>query len=272
MFNNADCMGTSSPALTLKKGSYVGLPWSMTLEVGNQKASLQAPKQPLDTGPGESVREERSRPIAVLIVDDHELVRRGLRALLAATPGLFEICDEAASGHEAVKKARHLRPDVVVLDVSMPGLNGLETTRLIVQEDPHPEVLILTVHESEELIETILQAGARGYLLKSDVSRDLPVAIESLHKQRPFFSSKIARKVLDGYLSARANGTSPLTPAERRVIQPLAEGKSNKEVAGLLDISLKTAETHRANIMRKLGLRSMSELVRYAVRNQIIEP
>jgi DNA-binding NarL/FixJ family response regulator len=207
----------------------------------------------------------------VLIVDDHDLVRRGLRALLAANPGVFEIRDEATSGHEAVKKARHLRPDVVVLDVSMPGLNGLETTRLIVKEDPHPEVLILTMHESEELIQNILHAGARGYLLKSDVSRDLPVAIESLYKRRPFFSSRIAQRVLDGYLAARACGKSPLTPAERRVIQPLAEGKSNKEVANLLDISLKTAETHRANIMRKLGLRSMSELVHYAVRNQIIE-
>jgi len=245
--------------------------YSETFDAGNADASANASMYPVSTGAGELRKERRDRPIGVLIVDDHELVRRGLRALLAANPGVFEICGEAASGHEAVKKARHLRPDVVVLDVSMPGLNGLETTRLIVKEDPHPEVLILTMHESEELIETILHAGARGYLLKSDVSRDLPVAIESLHKQRPFFSSKIARRVLDGYLSAGASGKSPLTPAERRVIQPLAEGKSNKEVANLLDISLKTAETHRANIMRKLGLRSMSELVHYAVRNHIIQ-
>jgi DNA-binding NarL/FixJ family response regulator len=193
--------------------------------------------------------------------------------LLADDPGAFEICAEAASGHEAVEKARRLRPDVVVLDVSMPGLNGLETTRLILDEVPQAEVLILTVHESEQLIEEVLNAGARGYLLKSDVARDLPVAIESLHQRRPFFSSKIARRVLDGYLKDRASagGKSPLTPAERRVVQLLAEGKSNKEVANLQAITVKTAETHRANIMRKLGLRSMSDLVHYAVRNEIIE-
>ena len=130
-------------------------------------------------------------------------MRQGLRALLADNPGAFDICAEAASGHDALEKARHLRPDVVVLDVSMPGLNGLETTRLILDEVPHAEVLILTVHESEQLIEEVLNAGARGYLLKSDVARDLPVAIESLYQRRPFFSSKIARRVLDGYLRSR---------------------------------------------------------------------
>ncbi len=247
------------------------MPYLNTIAARDEDASGRISAYPAGSRVGELARSRGDRPIGVLIVDDHELVRRGLRAILAATPGVFDVRDEAASGHEAVKKARQHRPDVVVLDVSMPGLNGLETTRLIVKEDPHPEVLILTMHESEELIESILHAGARGYLLKSDVSRDLPVAIESLYKRRPFFSSKIAQRVLEGYLATRASGKSPLTPAERRVIQPLAEGKSNKEVANLLDISLKTAETHRANIMRKLGLRSMSELVHYAVRNQIIE-
>lgn len=227
----------------------------------------------LPTGARAISAEHGPSPIRVLIADDHEFVRRGLRALLTSESGLFEICGEAASGHEAIKKARQARPDVVVLDVSMPGLNGLETTRLMVKELPHAEILILTMHESEQLIEELLNAGARGYLLKSDVSRDLPLAIESLHKQRPFFSSKIARKVLDGYLkdSARGGCKSPLTPAERRVVQLLAEGKSNKEVANLQDITVKTAETHRANIMRKLGLRSMCELVHYAIRNEIIE-
>src|SRR5579862_5394537 len=201
-------------------------PFSNAFAAGNKPYSAVTPEPSAGKGSGNLMKDRRDRPIGVLIVDDHELVRRGLRALLAANPSLFEVRDEATTGHEAVKKARHLRPDVVVLDVSMPGLNGLETTRLIVKEDPHPEVLILTMHESEELIETILHAGARGYLLKSDVSRDLPTAIESLYKRRPFFSSKIARCVLDGYLSAHASGKSPLTPAERRVIQPLAEGKS----------------------------------------------
>jgi DNA-binding NarL/FixJ family response regulator len=212
-------------------------------------------------------------PIRVLIADDHEIVRKGLQALLATEPLSFEICAEAASGLEAIKKARELRPDVVVIDVSMPGLNGLETTRLIVKEIPCAEVLILTMHESEQLIQELLNVGARGYLLKTDVARELPMAIESLYIGRPFFSSKIAQKVLAGYLknSTRDGCKSHLTPAERRVIQMLAEGKSNKEVANLQGISVKTAETHRASIMRKLGLRSMSDLVHYAVRNEIIE-
>jgi DNA-binding NarL/FixJ family response regulator len=235
--------------------------------------SLDACNQPTRILSRESAQEPASRPIRVLVADDHEFVRRGLRALLADEQNAFQICAEAASGHEAVQKAKQLRPDVVVLDVSMPGLNGLETTRLIVKEVPRAEILILTMHESEQLVEEVLNAGARGYLLKSDVSRDLPVAIESLYKQRPFFSSKIARKVLDGYLkdSARGGSKSPLTPAERRVVQLLAEGKSNKEVANIQDITVKTAETHRANIMRKLGLRSMCDLVHYAIRNEIIE-
>lgn len=222
----------------------------------------------------EKLPQERSGPpIRVLIADDHAFVRQGLRALLAADPVFFEVCAEASSGYEAIKKARQLRPDVVVVDVSMPGLNGLETTRQIVKEIPGAAVLILTMHESEQLIHELLHAGARGYLLKTDVAQDLPVAIESLYKQRPFFSSKIAQRVLDGYLNhcARDAGKSPLTPAERQVIQLLAEGKSNKEVANLQAISVKTAETHRANIMRKLGLRSMSDLVHYAIRNEIIE-
>jgi CheY-like chemotaxis protein len=136
------------------------------------------------------LRQARSgRPIRVLIADDHYLVRRGLREIFAADPGAFEICAEAASGLEAVGLARQMQPDVVVIDVSMPGLNGLETTRQIVKEVPRAAVLILTVHESEQLIEELLKAGARGYVLKSDAARDLPVAIESLYQQRPFFSS-----------------------------------------------------------------------------------
>ena len=234
------------------------------------------PKLPGRTTPiggGESQQEGIGRRIRVLIADDHELVRRGLCALFATSPGSFEVCAEAASGREAVDLARQLQPDVVVVDISMPGLNGLETTRLLVKEVPATAVLILTMHESEQLIEELLQSGARGYVLKSDAVRDLPIAVESLYKGRPFFSSKVAQRVLEGYLTDSANNgvKSPLTPAERRIVQLLAEGKSNKEVANLQDISVKTAETHRANIMRKLSLRSMSDLVHYAIRNEIIE-
>ena len=240
---------------------------------GNPGTSSGVPQRPEGPGAGKFPQKRSSPPIRVLIADDHAFVREGLRAVLAADPESFEICAEAASGYEAIKKARQLRPDVVVIDVSMPGLNGLETTRQIVKEIPRAAVLILTMHESELLIHELLLAGARGYLLKTDVARDLPVAIESLHKQRPFFSSKIAQRVLDGYLTncARNAGKSPLTPVERQVVQLLAEGKSNKEVAKLQAISVKTAETHRANIMRKLGLRCMSDLVHYAIRNEIIE-
>jgi DNA-binding NarL/FixJ family response regulator len=231
------------------------------------RASNGAEKQPSP--------ERSDRPIRVLIADDHVFVRQGLRAVLATHPGYFEICAEAATGLDAVQKARESKPDVAVIDVSMPGLNGLEATRMIVKDVPKAEVLILTMHESEQLIEGVLNAGARGYLLKTDVARDLPLAIESLYKQRPFFSSKIARGVLDGYLKASAGkgtGNFSLTPAERRIVQLLAEGKSNKEVANAHGISVKTVETHRANIMRKLGMRSMSDLVHYAVRNEIIQP
>lgn len=229
--------------------------------------------QPAANGAGKTHSARTGNPIRILIADDHEFVRKGLRALLAADSGSFEVCAEAASGDDAIKKVREMRPDVVVIDVSMPGLNGLETTRLIVKEVPRSAVLILTMHESEQLIHELLIAGARGYLLKTDVARDLPVAIESLYNQRPFFSSKIAQRVLDGYLQSCALGAakSRLTPSEREVIQLLAEGKSNKEVANFKAISVKTAETHRANIMRKLGLRSMSDLVHYAIRNEIIE-
>jgi DNA-binding NarL/FixJ family response regulator len=247
--------------------------WSQPLESDNKGPSPVVPQRPSNATDDGLPQERSARPIRVLIADDHAFVRQGLRSLLGGYPGSFEICAEAASGLEAIEKARQMVPDVVIIDVSMPGLNGLETTRLLVKEIPRAQILILTMHESEQLIEELLNAGARGYLLKSDVARDLPVAIESLYKHRPFFSSKIAQKVLDGYLkdSARAGSKSALTPAERRIVQLLAEGKSNKEVANTQGISVKTVETHRANIMRKLGLSSMSDLVHYAVRNEIIE-
>jgi DNA-binding NarL/FixJ family response regulator len=214
-----------------------------------------------------------STPIRVLIADDHDLVRRGLRSILDREPGFVDVCAEAKTGLEALELARKTHPDVAVLDISMPDLNGLEATRLIRKLVPSPEVLILTMHESEAMIQELLVLGARGYVIKSEGARDLPLAIESLAVKRPFFSPRIARKILDGYLNGNgaSKGKSPLTPAERRVTQLLAEGKSNKEIANLQGISLKTAETHRASIMRKLGLRSMSDLVHYAVRNSMVE-
>ncbi|MGH9354262.1 MAG: response regulator [Terriglobia bacterium] len=209
----------------------------------------------------------------VLVADDHESVRRGIGELLKFEPD-FELAGEAASGSEAVEKARQLKPDVAVLDVSMPGMNGLEAARKITKENPSIEVMILTVHESEQLIEEVLTAGAHGYMLKSDVGQDLLTAIGSLSRRRPFFTTKVAKMVLNGYLesTAQAGGScQDLTSRERQVIQLLAEGKSSKEVAVIQGIAVKTAETHRTNLMRKLGLHSICDLVHYAVRNQIIE-
>ncbi|HXV61123.1 MAG TPA: response regulator transcription factor [Vicinamibacteria bacterium] len=210
----------------------------------------------------------------VLLADDHEIIRAGLQRVLEDAPDC-EVAGEAATGREAVEMALHLKPDVVVLDIAMPELNGLEATRQIVKGFPEAEILILTVHESESLIREVLNAGARGYLLKSDAIRHLLAAVESLTKHEPFFTSKVSEIVLAGFLSGGAPGKSrgpkQLTPREREVVQLLAEGKANKEVAALLNISVKTVETHRTNIMQKLDLHSVSELVRYAIRNDIIE-
>ena len=212
------------------------------------------------------------KSVRILVADDHEVVRQGLRKLLEAQPG-WEICGEAATGREAVDKAKRLKPDIVVLDYSMPELNGTEATRQITKELPRTEVLILTMHGSEQLIRGALEAGARGYALKSDASRDLISAVHALIDHKPFLSSSASGTVLDKYLQTPKEPTpqATLTPREREIIQLVAEGRSNKEIALALDISTKTVEAHRANMMHKLGLSSVSDLVRFAIRNKIIE-
>lgn len=215
--------------------------------------------------------------IRILVADDHEVVRRGVRSLLEAQPG-WQVCSEAVTGWEAVRTARRLTPDIAILDIGMPELSGLEAARHIRKDTPRCEVLILTMHESEQVVREVLAAGARGYVLKSDAARDLVTAVRALLEHKPFFTSTVADLLLDEYLKAgAATGTTSLsrgrlTAREREIVQLLAEGKSNKEVAAILGVSVKTAETHRTNIMRKLELHSMSELVRYAIRNKIIEP
>ncbi len=212
-----------------------------------------------------------------LIADDHEIVRRGLRALLSSAG--VDVVGEAGTGREAVELARELKPDVVVMDISMPDLNGLEATRQILSELPGTEVLILTMHQSEQLVRQVLDNGARGYMLKSDAGRELVLAVEALRHHQPFLTTKVSEMVLDGYLrragaqrtQAEPGGPDRLTRREREVLQLLAEGNSNKEVAAKLTISVKTAETHRSRIMAKLHLGSVSGLVRYAVRNGIVE-
>jgi DNA-binding NarL/FixJ family response regulator len=214
-------------------------------------------------------------PFRILVADDHEVVRRGLCALLRNQPE-WEVCGEAGDGREAVEKALVLRPEVVILDIGMPNLNGLEATRQILKANPQVKVLILTLHDSDRVVQEVLDAGARGFLLKTDAVRDLVAAVEALRRNKIYFTPKVAAMVLDGYLSQEKAVTSQprarnrLTSREREIVQLLAEGKSSKEVAAALGLSVKTAETHRSNIMRKLDLHSVSDLVLYAVRNNIV--
>lgn len=214
--------------------------------------------------------------LRILVADDHDIIRRGLKQLLIAHAG-WEVCGEAKTGREAVALAEQLRPDVVVMDISMPDLNGLEAARRIKKSLPRTEILILTLHFSDQLVRDIVEAGVRAYIMKSDADKDLVTAVEALANHRSFFTARVADILLDGFVGqngvpdSQAILRSRLTSREREIVQMLAEGKSSKEVAVALSISVKTAETHRANIMRKLELHSVSELVRYAVRNQIIE-
>jgi DNA-binding NarL/FixJ family response regulator len=209
----------------------------------------------------------------ILVADDHDIVRRGLRAVLEAEEG-WTVCYEATNGREAVERTQELTPDVAVLDVSMPELNGLEACRQIVKTVPGTEVLVLTMHESEEVVREVLSAGASGYVLKSDAGHHLVAAVAALLRGEPFFSSRVAALVVQGYGGRTSPGEDlrrPLTARERQIVQLLAEGRSNKEVAAALGISIKTAEAHRANIMRKLGAHSIGEVVRYAIRNRMVE-
>ena len=216
--------------------------------------------------------------LRLLVADDHDVVRKGVRTLLEEQPG-WEVAAEASDGREAVEKAKLVQPDVTILDLSMPELNGLEAAREIL-ETVSTKVLILTMYDSDPLIRQTLEAGARGYLLKSDAGRDLVSAVDALRRNKTFFTPKVAQMVLEGYLgrptkeneddNGRKNGLR-LTARQKQILQLLAEGKSSKEVAVALNISVKTAETHRANIMRRLDCHSVTELVRYAIRNHIIE-
>ncbi|HMI52143.1 MAG TPA: response regulator transcription factor [Candidatus Saccharimonadales bacterium] len=214
--------------------------------------------------------------LRLLVADDHEIVRKGLRSILEQQPG-WQVAGEAKDGRETVAKAKELKPDVIVVDISMPSLNGLEATRQMLKDDAKTKVLILTMHDTDPLIREVLDAGARGYVLKSDASRDLVTAVEAVRRNKTFFTARVAQMVLEGYLDKKTRTTpsenpqTRLTPRQREIVQLLAEGKSSKEVAVVLGLSVKTAETHRANIMRRLECHSVSELVRYAVRNDIIQ-
>ena len=212
-------------------------------------------------------------PLRILVADDHQVVRTGLRTLLESKAG-WQVCAEAANGREAVEKAGQMQPDVAVLDIGMPLLNGVEATRQIRKASPKTEILILSMHDSEHMIQGVLDAGARGYILKDDADRNLLAAVDSLRRHKPYLSSRLS--VAAASAPPDADGVERparrLTPREREIVQLLAEGKSNKEIATYLNISVKTAETHRANIMLKMNFHSVTELVRYAVKNKIIQP
>jgi DNA-binding NarL/FixJ family response regulator len=208
--------------------------------------------------------------IRILLADDHNVVRKGLRGILEECDD-WVVCGEASNGREAVRLALELAPDIVVLDLTMPELNGLEATRLIKKSLPQAEILIFTMHETEEMILSAFEAGARGFVLKSEDELKLVEAIKVISRHKTFFTTAASEALLDNLLRPSLRD-SVLTDREREVVQMLAEGKSNKEVAAALDISVKTVETHRAAIMRKLELDSIADLVRYAIRNGLIDP
>jgi DNA-binding NarL/FixJ family response regulator len=212
--------------------------------------------------------------LRILIADDHEVARQGIRALLESHPG-WEVCAEAKDGREAVELATNSKPDIVLLDIGMPNLNGLDAARQILAMSPTIRILILTMHDAEQVVREVLAAGARGFVLKSDAARDLVAAVDALQHRRTFFTTRVTQMVLNGYLhqekESQPLAKAVLTPREREVIQLLAEGKTSKEVAVALKLSVKTAETHRTNLMRKLDLHSVADLTLYAIRNGIVQ-
>src|SRR3984957_8529249 len=215
--------------------------------------------------------------LRILLADDHEIVRRGLCALLQKREG-WEVCGEASDGREAIEMAKQLKPDVVILDVGMPNLNGLDATRQLLQMDPQFKIIVLTITDSDQVIREALDAGARGFVLKSDAARDLVSAVEALQSKRMFFTPRVNDLVLAGFLDKGhpiSKNETPklptLTAREREITQLLEEGNSSKEVASLLNLSTKTVETHRSNIMRKLSFHSIRDLVVYAIKNNLIQ-
>ena len=206
----------------------------------------------------------------LLVADDHEVVRAGVRHILQGHPG-WEIVAEAENGKEAVAKAIETKPDVAIVDYSLPLMNGIEVTRQIRSRLQGTEVLIFTMHDSDTLVEQLLNAGARGYLLKSDANKNLVEAVELLVEHKPFFTSKVSAALLNSFLARPGRSELVLTDRERGVVQLIAEGHTNKKIGELLHISLKTVESHRAAAMRKLNLNSSAALVRYAIRNRIVE-
>jgi DNA-binding NarL/FixJ family response regulator len=215
------------------------------------------------------------RNLRIVVADDHPLMRRGICDLLESEPG-WKVVAEAGNGREAVEAMTGSKPDVLVIDLAMPELNGLTATREILRALPKTEVVLLTMHNTEQVIREVLESGARGFVLKSDAGQNLVAAVKAVAAGKPFFTPNVADVVLKGYLRSNSKSGSRanlpvLTTRELQVMQLLAEGKANKAVANAMQISVKTVEAHRSNINRKLSIKTTSELVRYAVRNGIVD-
>jgi len=222
----------------------------------------------------------KSQPIGVLVADDHTIVRRGLVSLLSLAEGI-EVVGEASDGRLAVDLTLKLDPDVVLMDISMPGLNGLEATRQIKKDVPHVKVLVLSAHDNEDYVLQVMRSGANGYLLKNSSAEDLYSAIRAVHTGHAFFSPSVSRILLDSFMeSGGAQTDGPrgeipegrLTSREREILQLVAEGKTHQEAADLLHISVRTVDTHCNNIMKKLDIHDSAGLVTYAIKNGIVIP
>jgi DNA-binding NarL/FixJ family response regulator len=211
--------------------------------------------------------------VRILLADDRIVVRRGLRALLETCQN-FQVCAEAYNGREAIELAVNHKPDVAILDIALPIVDGIEATRQIRKGTPETEVMIFTLHDGETEIRDVLDAGARGYVFKSETDEQIVKAIEALARHRAFLSSRLSEALFDNFIDNQGSGnhSTALTAREREVVRLIAEGKSNKNIAYLLDISVKTVETHRSASMRKLNVHSTAQLVRYAIRCRLILP
>jgi DNA-binding NarL/FixJ family response regulator len=223
------------------------------------------------------------KPYRILVADDHPVVRRGLRVLLESEPGL-EVCCEASTGVETLDYVKKEKPDLVILDLTMPEMNGLEVARAIRQESPKTDILVLSMHFSDEIAREVLRSGALGYVLKSDADAELLAAVARVRSGQPYFTSKLAATMAQNFMEApgtapaeteggpEGSANSPLTQRELEVVRLLARGNSNKQVAAALKVSTRTVESHRNHIMRKMRFTSFSELIRFAVRNNLVDP